>query len=115
MELIGFDPALEGLPGGADCELPKKSKPSKESAGFVFFGGAPGARKGKGGGRPIGASVVLGRAGGDRVSSLNRSTFCNDFLGGIAGWLDVEVVRCEEDRSNFAFSCTRLRGYNNTP
>jgi len=77
--------------------------------------GAAGAREGRGGGLAACASVVLGRAGGGGVSSSNRSTFFAGRLGGRVGWLDVDETRCEEDRSNFAFSWTRLRGCNNTP
>ena len=107
----GFESVLEGLPNDADGVLPKKSKPSRESPGFVSLGGAAEPRGGIGGGFVPDGSVVLGRAGGDGVSSLKKSTFCTDRRGGSVGWLDAVEARCEEARSSFAFCCTRLRGY----
>jgi hypothetical protein len=104
VEPAGFEAALDGLPGGVRIvNRQKKSKPSKESPGFVCLNGAAGAREGRGGGLAACASVVLGRAGGGGVSSSNRSTFFAGRLGGRVGWLDVDETRCEEDRSNFAF------------
>jgi hypothetical protein len=61
---------LEGRSGGATGAVPKKSSPSRESAGFVALGGAASAF---GGGLDIGGPV-LGRAGVETCSSPNRST-----------------------------------------
>lgn len=61
---------LEGRSGGAAGADPKKSSPSRESAGFVAFGGAASAF---GGGLDMGGPV-LGRAGAETVSSPNKST-----------------------------------------
>ncbi len=98
----GFEPVLEGLPRDEDGVLPKKSKPSRESAGLVSFAGAAGAREGRGGGFLAAGSVVLGLAGGEIVS-LKKSTFCPEPLGPGVNWLDVDEARCEDARSNFAF------------
>lgn len=111
----GFEAVAEALPCGAAGVLPKKSKPSKESPGFVSLGGAADARGGIGGSFAAVESVVLGRGGGDSVSSLNRSTFCIVRLGGGFGWLGDGEARCEDARSNFAFCCTRFRGCGHTP
>ena len=102
---------LDGLAGGLVVEVPKKSKPSKESAGFVCFDGPAGVFGGgtvaifKGG-------PVLGLAGG---SSANRST-----LGRVlCAAAEADAVRAGEDcsfwlaeRSSFAFSCTIFNGCN---
>lgn len=61
---------LEGRSGGAAGADPKKSSPSRESAGFVAFGGAGSAF---GAGFAVGGPV-LGRAGAEIGSSPNRST-----------------------------------------
>lgn len=64
----GVAAALEGRFGGG-ASVPKKSKPSNESAGFVCFGGAGSAF---GGGLvAIGAAVLA--LGGGGVSSPKRS------------------------------------------
>lgn len=70
VELNGFDPALDGL--SFDWELPKKSKPSSESPGLVCLVDA-GAADAPVTGFELGMSVVLGLAGGTRVSSPNKS------------------------------------------
>lgn len=71
-EAPGVDVALGGLSDVAEGGPPKKSKPSNESPGFCCLGGAAVAF-GRGG-RVVGGSVVLGRAGGVGTSP-NRSTF----------------------------------------
>ncbi len=63
----GAAAALEGLFGGG-AAVPKKSKPSNESAGFVCFGGAGSAF---GAGLVAVGAVVLALGGG--VSSAKRS------------------------------------------
>ena len=100
---------LDGLAGGPVVEPPKKSNPSKESAGFACFGGSAGAFGGGAAATFIGGPV-LGLAGG---SSPKRSTF---------GWvfcaeLDTDAAReggdCIfrlDERPNFAFSCTIFNG-----
>lgn len=93
---------LEGLSGGADCEPPKKSNPSNESAGFVCLGGAGSAFGGAG--LVIDGPVVLGRGGASVGSSPNRSTFCCRLAGGWMVWLDVAAARCDADLSSLAFS-----------
>ncbi len=106
----GFEAVVEALPWDAAGGLPRKSKPSKESAGFVSFGGAANDRGGIGGPFAADESVVLGRTEGDIVSSLKRSTGCIVRLGGRVGWLGDGEACCEEARSNFAFCCTTFRG-----
>lgn len=105
-----FEAVVEALPWDAAGALPKKSRPSKESAGIVSFGGAADVRGGTGGPVTADEFVVLGRTGGDSVSSLKRSTFCTVRLAGGVDWADDGEARCEEARSNFAFCCTRFRG-----
>lgn len=105
-----FEAVVDGLPWDGAGVLPKKSKPSKESAGLVSFGGAADVRRGIGGSFAADELVVLGRTGGDSVSSLKRSTFCIVRLDGGVGWLGDGEARCEEARSNFAFCCTTFRG-----
>jgi hypothetical protein len=95
-------PVLEGLSGGADCELPKKSNPSNESAGFVCLGGAGSAFGGAG--LVIDGPVVLGRGGASVGSSPNRSTFCCCLAGGWIVLLEVAAARCDTDLSSLAFS-----------
>ena len=109
-----FEAVVEGLPWLAAGVLPKKSKPSKESAGFVSFDGGAEVRGGIGGPFTTDGPVELGPTGGDTVSSLKKSTFCTVRLGGGFGWPGDPEPRCEEARSNFAFCCTRLRGYGHT-
>lgn len=111
----GFEAVVEALPWDAAGGPPKKSKPSKESPGFVSLSGAADVRGGIGGSFAAVESVVLGRGGGDSVSSLKRSTFCIVRLGGGFAWLGDGEARCEDARSNFAFCCTRLRGCRHTP
>lgn len=92
---------------GVDCVLPKKSRPSNESAGFVCLGAAFAA--GGGGGRAtVGGSVVLGRAGGLIV--LSSSKKLTDCCAGRrrGGWLTGAL--CDAERSSFAFSWTTARG-----
>lgn len=95
-------PVLEDLSGGADCELPKKSNPSNESAGFVCLGEAGSAFGGAG--LVIDGPVVFGRGGASVGSSPNRSTFCCCLAGGWMVWLEVAAARCDTDLSNLAFS-----------
>ena len=71
VEAAGVDVALDGLLAGDVDGPPKKSSPSRESAGFAGLGGAEAFG---GGGRPPVTSVVLGLAGGAGTSP-NRSTF----------------------------------------
>jgi hypothetical protein len=61
--------SLDGRAGAAAGELPKKSSPNRDSAGFVAFGGAGFAL---GGGCVPNGGPVLGLAGAD-ISSPNRS------------------------------------------
>lgn len=68
--------AEDGL-GGADCEGPKKSIPSRDSPGLVCLGGAAGAFAGA---ALTAGSVVLGLAGAASSISPNKST--GGFLGG---------------------------------
>lgn len=110
----GFEAVVEALPRDAAGGLPRKSKPSKESAGLVSFGGAANVRAGIGGPFAADESVGLGRTGGDSVSSLKRSTACTVRLGGRVGWRGAGEARCEEARSNFAFCCTTFRGCSHT-
>lgn len=111
LEAVGAAPevvvALEGLAEGAEGGPPKKSKPRRESPCFCCFGGP--AASFMGGGRTLGVSAVLGRAGGIGMSP-NKSIFGAGLGIGLAGWLDVEESRCEEERSIFALSCTTFRG-----
>lgn len=67
---------LPGRLAGVDWLLPKKSKPSNESAGFVCFAAAAGcAELGGGGGRATAVGpVVLGRAGGLIASSSPKKS-----------------------------------------
>lgn len=58
----GVDAALEGLAEELDGGPPKKSRPKRESPCFCCFAGPAAAFPG--GGRTVGVSVVLGRAGG---------------------------------------------------
>ena len=100
--------ALEGLTDGAEGGAPKKSKPRRESPCFCCLGGA--ATSFGGGGRTLGVSVVLGRAGGVGISP-NRSIFGAGFGTGFVGWLGVEETRCEVERSILALSWTTLSGW----
>ena len=75
----GFAAELAGR-ALAGWELPKKSKPSNESPGFVCFVAVGAAR---GCGRTL--SVVLGLAGGEGASSPNRSMFGAGFLAAGGG------------------------------
>lgn len=65
----GVDAELDGLPEVADGGLPKKSRPSNESAAFACLG----REVAFGGAVRLGTSVVLGLAGGSGTSP-NRST-----------------------------------------
>lgn len=58
----GVDVALDGLAEDVEGGPPKKSKPRRESPCFCGFARA--ATIFGGGGRTLGVSVVLGRAGG---------------------------------------------------
>lgn len=66
----GVDAVLEGRLPAEGWVLPKKSRPSNESAGLCVFCCAGGACLG--GARGVG-SVVLGRGGAEIISSPNRS------------------------------------------
>lgn len=71
--LVALDDAadvLEGRSGGAAGAEPKKSSPSRESAGLVALGGVGSAF---GAGFDMGGPV-LGRAGVETASSPNKST-----------------------------------------
>lgn len=98
--------ALEGRGGGAALEVPKKSSPSRESAGLVAFGGAAPAF---GGGCVPTGGPVLGLAGAD-ISSPNKS-----ITGAAFGCETILVDACaclrELDRSSFARSWTTFRGW----
>jgi len=107
--VFGLSVVLDGLAGGLVVEPPKKSNPSKESAGFACFGGSDGAFGG-GAVATFMGGPVLGLAGG---SSAKRSTF---------GWVlcvavAADAARAGEacifwlaERPNFAFSCTIFNG-----
>jgi len=75
--VLSPEAAEDGL-GGADCDPPKKSNPSKLSFGRVCLGGAAGAFCG--GALLTAGSVVLGLAGS--TISPNKSTCCGLCLGG---------------------------------
>jgi len=64
----GVDAALEGR-FGAGASVPKKSNPSRESAGLVCFGGAGSAF----GGGLVDVGAALFALGGGRLSSANKS------------------------------------------
>lgn len=81
----------DGLTAGAACGALKKSRPKRESAGFACLGGS---ETFGGDGRTEGASVVLGRAGGDGIWPK--------ILG--FSWADEEDFCCDDDRSSLAFS-----------
>lgn len=68
---MGFEFALEGRAGPEDGTLPKKSSPRSESPGLVGLEMVGMALLGCG--IMLELSVVLGRVGGARLSSLNRS------------------------------------------
>lgn len=80
----GFDAALEGLPELFVCGLPKKSKPSNESPGFVVLPDA-GATGALGTGLELGISAVFGLIGGAGVSSPNKSMVGTGCLVGGGG------------------------------
>lgn len=92
----GLEKGPDGIPEGAGCGTPKKSRPKRESAGFACLGGVDTFGWD---GRIAGASVVLGRAGGDGI--------CPKVSG--LGWADDDF-RCDDDRSSLAFSWTTLSG-----
>jgi hypothetical protein len=101
--VVGLPVVLDGLAGGLVVEPPKKSNPSKESAGFACFGGSAGAFGG-GAVATFMGGPVLGLAGG---SSAKRSTFGWVLSAGAA----PDVARADEactfwlaERPNFAFS-----------
>ncbi len=68
---MGFELALEGRAGPKDGALPKKSSPRSESPGLVCLEIVGMALLGCG--MVLELSVVLGRIGGVRLSSPNRS------------------------------------------
>ena len=74
----GVEDALAGLTDAAAGGPPKKSRPKRESPGFVCLGGGGAAAGFGGGGRALGVSVVLGRAGGVGTSP-NKSMFWGGF------------------------------------
>lgn len=69
---------LLGFPAACGAGPPRKSRPSKESAGLVVLGGAIALG---GGGRAPTVSVVLGLAGGDDISP-KMSIVCGGFCIG---------------------------------
>lgn len=81
--LPGVEVVLEGPAEEAVGGAPKKSNPRSESPCFCCFGGAGTAAFG-GGGRVLGVSVVLGRAGGVGMSP-NKSMLGVGFGMGFAG------------------------------
>lgn len=95
------------LPGrltGVDWLLPKKSKPSNESAGFVCFAAAGCAELGGGGGRATAVGpVVLGRAGGLIASSSPKKSIDGCGCRRVGGWLETDA-RCDAERSSLALS-----------
>ena len=102
-------PVLDGLAGGADCDPPKKSNPSKLSPGLVCFGGAAGAFC------PAGlctaGSVVLGLAGATISSSPNKSTFCVAVLVGGGAIVPLPFRKLALlSLSPIAFSRTTFKG-----
>jgi len=100
---------LDGLAGVLVGEPPKKSNPSKESAGFACFGGSVGAFGG-GAAATFMGGPVLGLAGG---SSAKRSTFgwvlCVEVLADVAR-AGVDCIFWLAERPSFAFSCTMFNG-----
>lgn len=100
---------LAGRVGVEEPEPPKKSRPRRESPGLLCLGGAGSAFGG--GGLVTGGGPVLGREGGEVVSSPKISIVGCLLTGGAVDLLLVAAAaRCEEERSNLAFSCTTLRG-----
>lgn len=67
---MGLEAALDGRPGFADCDPPKKSIPNRDSPGLVALGAEIEAA---GDGFVLGRSAVFGRTGGVK-SSPKRST-----------------------------------------
>ena len=101
-------PVLDGLAGGAECDPPRKSNPSKLSPGLVCFGGAAGAFCAD---LCTAGSVVLGLAGATGSSSPNKSTFCAaDLVGGGAIVLLPFLRLALLSLSPIAFSLTTFRG-----
>ena len=102
--LAGVDPLPTGRLLAEGWPLPKNSRPSKESACLLCLATGSGFFWG---GWDAGGSVVLGRAGGVRISSSpKRSTGgCGRLTG---GWLEIDGVRWgirrDVDRSSIALS-----------
>jgi hypothetical protein len=81
------------LPGrltGVDWVLPKKSKPSNESAGFVCFAAAGCTELGGGRATAIGP-VVLGRSGGLIASSSPKKSMDGCGCRRAGGWLETDA------------------------
>ena len=88
VEAVPVPGPLDGLAAGAG-EVPKKSNPSRDSAGFVCFAGAGAAF---GGGLEPRGGPVLGLAGALK-SSPKRSMLT------LAAWRAGAAWRCDDDRS----------------
>ena len=73
------------------CGLPKKSRPSNESPGFVILPDA-GAAEARAIGLELGISAVLGLMGGAGVSSPNKSTLGGGCLIGGGGCWGAEAI-----------------------
>lgn len=109
----GVAAALEGRFGGG-AESPKKSRPSRESAGFVCLGGAASAFAR---GLLKGGPAVLD-LGEELLSSPNRSGCCVlltcEAPPGVGLFIDVAAL-CDDDRSMLCFSFTKLSGTSSSP
>lgn len=98
---------LDGRLGGG-ASVPKKSRPRRESAGFVCFGGAG---SDFGGGLAGPGPVVLALGGGP-ISSPKRSCCGGARTGAGAG---LGAVLCDVDLSRLCFSLTSPRGMSSSP
>lgn len=92
VDLLSDPMSLEGRAGAG--ALPKKSNPSRDSAGLLCFAGATLAF---GGGCVPAGGPVLGLAGAE-ISSPNRSSVA------LGACLAVACL-CDEDRSTAAADC----------
>lgn len=101
--------ALPGRLTGVDWELPKKSKPSNESAGFVCFAAGCWTELGGGGRATAVGPVVLGRAGGLMASSSPKKSMDGCGCRRAGGWLETDA-RCDAERSSLALSWTTASG-----
>lgn len=80
-EVDGIDETLVKFPGGVEAGPPKKSSPSKESAGFDCLGGA---ETFAGDDLTADAPVVLGLVGGGGISpkiSAFGAARCDEAVG----------------------------------